>query len=106
LQKAIEVNPWSSDYRAALALVCYQAGDWSGAVAACEAAIRLNPELEAPRSLLIQSFLQSNQREKADAEFQTLIRRYPASREVWQRWYESETKAGPGDVNSSTKSAP
>ncbi len=89
-ETAIAVNPWCSDYRAALAQVCYDSGDWSGAVAACQAAIRLNPELPAARSLLIQSFLRSRQPEKADAELQTLIRLYPASRELWQEWYESQ----------------
>ncbi len=96
LQEAIALNPWSSEYRAALAQVCYQAGDWSGAVAACQAAIRLNPELFAVRSLLIQSLLRSHQPEKADAEFQTLLRLYPASREVWKQWYQSQKQAGPG----------
>jgi len=105
-EKAIAVNPWCSDYRAALAQVCYQAGDWSGAVAACRAAIRLNPELFAARSLLIQSFLRSHQPEKADAEFVTLLRLYPASREVWQQWYEREKKAGPRGVESSTTGTP
>ena len=32
--------------------------------------------------------------EKADAEFQTLLRFYPASREVWQQWYEQQKQAG------------
>ena len=93
LQEAIAVNPWSSDYRAAMAQVCYDAGDWPGAVAACEAAIRLNPELVAARSLLIQGLLRSHQPEKADAEFQTLLRLYPASREVWQDWYQGQKRA-------------
>jgi hypothetical protein len=56
------------------------------------------------RSLLIHSFLQSNQPETADAEFQTLLGLYPADREVWQRWHESQKKAGPGDVKSSLDS--
>ncbi len=87
LQKTIAVNPWRSDYRLALAQVCTQARDWPGAVAACLGAIRLNPDLIEARSLLVECYLHSNQSEKADAEFQTLIRFYPASREVWQTWY-------------------
>src|SRR5262249_19645052 len=43
LEKAIAIDPWRSDYRRELARVCDQAGDWAGAVAACRAAIRLNP---------------------------------------------------------------
>jgi len=101
-QKAIAVNPWCSAYHAALAQVCYQAGDWSGAIAACHSAIRLNPELPTARSLLIQSFLRSHQPEKAEAEFQTLLRFYPASREGWELWYQSQKQAGPEGVDSST----
>ena len=33
---------------------------------------------------------------KADAEFQILLRFYPADRETWQQWYEQQKKAGPG----------
>jgi tetratricopeptide (TPR) repeat protein len=105
-QEAIAVNPWSSGHREALAQVCYQAGDWSGAVAACQAAIRLNPDLFAARSLLIQSFLRSHQPEKADAEFRTLLRLYPASREVWQQWYESQKQGGQPGVGSPTTDTP
>ena len=39
--------------------------------------MRLNPELFAARSLLIQSLLRSHQPEKADAEFQTLLQPLP-----------------------------
>jgi len=94
LQKTIAVNPWRSDYRLVLAQVCSQAGDWPGAVAACREAIRLNPDLIEARSLLVECYLRSNEREKADAEFQTLIRFYPASREIWQKWYEGQKQSG------------
>ena len=102
LQQAIAVDPWSSDYRAAMAQVCYDAGDWPGAVAASEAAIRLNPELVAARSLLIQGLLRSHQPEKADAEFRTLLRLYPASREVWQDWYQGQKREVQGTADPST----
>jgi Flp pilus assembly protein TadD len=99
-EQAIEVNPWCSEYRALLARACYQAGDWSGAIAACQAGIRLNPELLAARSLLIESLLRSHQANEADAEFQTLLRLYPASREVWQEWYEGQKRAAAGALKS------
>jgi Flp pilus assembly protein TadD len=95
-QKAIAINPWRSHYRLAMAGACAQAGDWPGAIAACRDAIRLNPELFAARSLLVQCYLRSHQPDKADAEFQVLLRFYPASREVWQQWYEEQKRAGPG----------
>jgi hypothetical protein len=78
-----------------MAQACYDAGDWPGAVAAAEAAIRINPERVAARSLLIQSLLRAQQPEKADAEFRVLLRLYPASREVWQHWYESQAGRKP-----------
>jgi Flp pilus assembly protein TadD len=96
LDKAIAIDPWRSDYRRELARVCYQAGDWAGAIAACRAAIRLNPELVDARSLLVQVYLRSHQPEKADAEFRTLLCFFPAGREVWQQWYDSQKQAGQG----------
>ena len=91
-------QPWRSEYRLALARICCQSADWPEAVAACREAIRLNPELFEARSLLIQCLLWSNQPEQADAELQILLRFYPASREVWQRWYAEQKQAGPGEV--------
>jgi Flp pilus assembly protein TadD len=106
LQNTIAVNPWMSEYHLALAGVCSQAGDWPGAVAACREAIRLNPELFEARSLLIRCYLLSHEPDKADAEFQLLLRFYPASREVWQQWYERQKQAGPGSVESTTVGEP
>jgi predicted CXXCH cytochrome family protein len=103
LQKTIAVNPWRSDYRLVLAQVCSQAGDWSGAVAACREAIRLNPDSFEARSLLVESYLRANEREKADAEFQTLLRSYPASREVWQQWYERQKQSVQRDIDARTR---
>jgi tetratricopeptide (TPR) repeat protein len=94
LEKTIAVDPWRSDYHLALATACYHAGDWPAAVAACREAIRLNPELIDARSLLVQCYLRSNEPEKADGEFQILVRFYPASRDVWQEWYEQQKRAG------------
>jgi predicted CXXCH cytochrome family protein len=101
LQKTIALDPWRSDYHLALAGVCVQAGDWPGAIAACREAIRLNPELFEARSLLVQCYLRSHEPQKADAEFQILLRFYPASREVWQEWYKREQEAASGSTASS-----
>ncbi len=101
LQEAIAVNPWRSEHRLALAQACAQAGDWPGAIAACREAIRLNPESHPARSLLVQCDLQTHKPDEAEAEFQTLLRFYPASREAWLQWYERQ-KAEPGAVDSST----
>jgi Flp pilus assembly protein TadD len=106
LQKTIAVNPWISDYHLALANSCYQAGDWPAAVAACREAIRLNPELFEARSLLVQCYLRAHEPDNADAEFQIMLRFYPASRDVWQRWYEQQKQADPGGANSGTTGEP
>ncbi len=92
LRKTIAIDPWCSSYRLELAQCCYQAGDWPAAIAACREAIRLNPELFEARSLLVQSHLRSGELGKADTEFQVLLRFYPASREVWQQWYEQQKR--------------
>jgi predicted CXXCH cytochrome family protein len=91
-RKTIAVDPWRSEYHLTLARVCSQAGDWAEAIASCLEALRLNPELFEARSFLIESYLRSNQPADADAEFQNLLRFYPASREVWQNWYEQQKK--------------
>jgi tetratricopeptide (TPR) repeat protein len=96
LRRLVAVDPWRSDYRLAMAGACAQAGDWPGAVAACREALRLNPELLEARSLLIQGYLGSGERAKADAEFQVLLKFYPASRDVWRQWYQQQKDAGPG----------
>ena len=96
LQKAIAIDPWRSNHHLALARVCSQAGDWAGAAAACRTAIRLNPELVEARTLLVRCYLHSHEPAKADAEFRTLLGFFPAGREVWQQWYDSQKHAGPG----------
>ena len=103
LQKTIAVNPWRSDYRLVLAQVCSQAGDWPGAIAACREAIRLNPDSVDARSLLVESYLRSDDRKQADAEFQTLIRSYPASRNVWRQWYERQKESLRREIDSRTR---
>ena len=84
----------------------YLTGDWHEAVAACRAALLLNPELSEARSLLIQSYLRSRELDKAEAEFQILLRFYPASREIWQQWYDQQKKIGPTSVGTVTTDPP
>ena len=45
---------------------------------------------------LIQCYLRSREFDKADAEFQILLRFYPASRDIWQQWYEQQKRASSG----------
>jgi tetratricopeptide (TPR) repeat protein len=106
LQQTVAVNPWRSDYRLALANVCFYSGDWSGAIAGCSEAIRLNPELFEARSLIVQSHLRLHERRDADAQFQILLRFYPAGRDVWQQWYDQQKHAIPGSGGPATTGGP
>jgi hypothetical protein len=38
--------------------------------------------------------LRAGEGDKAEVEFQTLLRFYPASREIWQQWYERQKSPG------------
>jgi predicted CXXCH cytochrome family protein len=96
LQRAVAVDPWRSEYHLALARACAQSGDWAAAIAPCREAIRLDPELFEARSLLVQCYLRSGEPTKADAEFRTLLLFSPASREVWEQWYDRQKRPGPG----------
>ena len=95
LQKTIAVNPWRSDYRLALARVCSQAGDWPAADRGLPRGDPAQPRVVRGTVALVQCYLRSHEPDKADAELQTLLRFYPASREVWQQWYEQQKQAGP-----------
>ena len=81
-------------------MACFDAGDYREAVAACREAIRLNPEFFEMRSLLVQCYLRSHQPDRAEAEFERLVRIYPASREVWQQWYEQQKHSSSGGAGS------
>jgi hypothetical protein len=105
-EKAIAVDPWRSNYRLALAGDNARVGDWPAAIAACREAIRLNPELMPARSLLVQCYLRSGEPARADAEFQTMLRFYPASIEPWQRWYEVQKQIGAGRISPGSTNEP
>jgi Flp pilus assembly protein TadD len=106
LREVVAVNPWRSDYRLALARNRALAKDWPGAAAACHEAIRLNPDLFEARPLLVQAHLASGEPEKADAEFQILLKFFPASREKWLQWYEQLRRSVAGNTPSPRESGP
>ncbi|QEH38836.1 cytochrome c nitrite reductase pentaheme subunit [Aquisphaera giovannonii] len=99
LRRTIAVNPWRSDYRLALAKILSQAGDWPGALAAAREALGLDPNQPEARSILIQGHLRAGEAAKAEAELQTLLRFYPAGREIWQQWYEDQKRAAAAGGN-------
>jgi predicted CXXCH cytochrome family protein len=105
-QQTVAANPWRSEYRVALANASFSSGDWSGAIAGCREAIRLNPELVEARSLLVRSHLRLHELQQADAQFEILLRFYPAGRDVWQQWYDQQKSAIAGGVGPATTTAP
>jgi tetratricopeptide (TPR) repeat protein len=50
-RRAVAVNPWMSPYRARLARLLADRRDWAGALAECDAALRVNPFRDEVRSL-------------------------------------------------------
>jgi len=71
-RRAITVNPWRSDYPAALAQLCVEGHDWSGAVDACQAALRLNPANIQVRQWLAECYLNLGNEKAAQAELEIL----------------------------------
>ena len=71
-RRVIAVNPWRFDYPAALAQLCVEGRDWSGAVEACRATLRLNPANVQVRRWLAQCYLNLGNKEAAEAELAIL----------------------------------
>ncbi len=88
-RRAISINPWRSDYRAALAFLCFQTGDWPSAAEACRETLRLNIANLDVRKLLIQCHLRLGDSAAARAEFETLLGFSPPDREELSRWFAS-----------------
>jgi tetratricopeptide (TPR) repeat protein len=50
-RRVVAVNPWMSPYRARLARLLADRGDWAGALGECDAALRVNPFRDEVRTL-------------------------------------------------------
>ncbi len=86
-QRAVEGNPWSSQYRLQLAKLLAERGEWRQALEEASAACRLNPASEEIRTLLITSLLRAGNSERARREFDALLALNPADQEVLRRWF-------------------
>jgi tetratricopeptide (TPR) repeat protein len=92
-RRAIAINPWRSDYRSALAPLCFEGRDWDAAAEACREALRLNfADLEA-RKLLVRCHLRLGHAEAARAEFEALLAFDPPDRDDLVRWFALEASA-------------
>lgn len=67
-RRAIEVNPWRSQYHYSLAAACAQAGDWTASRNAAQEALRLNPASLPARQLLVTVYERLNDQKEAKAE--------------------------------------
>jgi Flp pilus assembly protein TadD len=72
-QRAINVNPWRSDYHAELALVYFRRRDWNASADACRETLRLNPSWLDVRKWLFECYLHLGKVEAARAELETIL---------------------------------
>ncbi len=86
-RRDIALNPWRSDYRAALAFLYFQARDWAAAARACQETLRLNPANLEVRKLLVRCDLRLQDLEAVRREFQTLLGFNPPDRDELIRWF-------------------
>ena len=88
-RRAIGINPWRSDYRAALAYLCFETGDWQAAADACRETLRLNIANLDIRKLLVQCHLRLGDSAAARVEFDTLLGFDPPDRDDLSQWFAS-----------------
>jgi predicted CXXCH cytochrome family protein len=92
MRHAISINPWRSDYRASLAFLLFQAGDWQSATEACRETLRLNIANLDVRKLLVQCHLRLGDSAAARAEFERLLGFDPPDRDELPKWFASESR--------------
>ncbi len=87
LKRAIEINPWPSRYHDTLAQLYADTKQWHLAIRACQDALKRNPVHLEARRRLIDCYLQTGDKKRAEAEFQALLAFDPPDREELQRWW-------------------
>jgi tetratricopeptide (TPR) repeat protein len=86
-RRAVAANPWMPEYRAGLAPLLAQRGDWTEARTQCRDWLRLDPESAAARRLWIRCLLRSGDRQEARAEVDKLIALQPENRAGLETWF-------------------
>jgi hypothetical protein len=90
---AVAIDPWRSDYHAALAALYVEDRDWDRAAGACRDALRLNfADLEV-RKLLVRCHLQLGDAVAARGEFETILKFDPPDRDDLIRWFAYQSRA-------------
>jgi Flp pilus assembly protein TadD len=92
-RRAIAINPWRSDYQAALAPLYFEGRDWNAAAEACREALRLNFANLEVRKLLVQCHLRLGNAEAARAEFETILGFDPPDRNDLLQWFAYQLRA-------------
>jgi predicted CXXCH cytochrome family protein len=96
LERAVRVSPWRWHYRYDLARACFRLGEWDRAASECRESLRLDPSNPSARSLLLQCDLCAGQKEKAQAEYETLRLLTPQERrEELRLWFEDQQRRLP-----------
>jgi hypothetical protein len=80
-QRALAIDPWSSHYRYEVANLLAQGGDWDKAEAECRKVLEYNASHQKSRLLLVECELHRGDKDKARAEFKTLLELYPQDAE-------------------------
>ena len=93
-QRAIDINPWRSDYRAELAFVYFYERNWQASADACRDALRLNASRLNVRKLLIQCYLNLGNVAAARGELETVLGFDPPDRAELLRSFAVQSKSG------------
>ena len=87
-ERAVAVNPYRYTYRAELASLAQQAGDWPRAVREAERALALQPSHRPARQVLVLSLVRRGDPTRAGRELGTLLTLSPPEqRDGLRQWY-------------------
>ena len=87
LQRVIVINPHRATYHARLARLLSQRGEWHKALPECRAALRDNLTDVDTRVLLVTCYLRTGDKERARAEFNTVLALKPPNEKELRRWF-------------------
>jgi len=93
-QRAIDINPWRSDYRADLAFVYFYDRNWQASADACRAALLLNSSRVNVRKLLVQCELNLGNVAAARGELETVLAFDPPDRAELLRSFAVQSRSG------------
>jgi len=92
VERTLQLNPWSWQDHHLLAVDSYERGDWDGAIREFQRSLELEPfNSTSRRKLLVECYLNLGQKDKASAEFETLVQLCPQGRrQELRKWFEAK----------------